>query len=230
MGRKALLQYDEIDNYYPFFDTVFCEGKREMLIACCSNGSLRFHNPFGESILKIEQIVDILLFSSSSLDNLFVNGCLEIINRIEATTDNEDMASEEQEMLKIDRLEKISLLRATIEWIQNTDKPCSRGDFFSWIMDRFTRKQPETMPARQTKGRKKVLSDMECVRIYRIHYKDGGPSIATIANEYNWKESPYKDDPASESTKTSRIKEAIKRGRAQTPPKDRPQSDKVGRD
>ncbi len=229
MGRKALLQYEEIDSYYPFLASVYPEGKREMLIACCSNGSLKFHNPFGKSTLKIEQIVDILLFNSSSLDNLFINACYEKINDIETTPCDEVMSSEEQEILNNDRFEKISIFKAIIEWIKNTDKPCSQEEFFSWIMDRFPKKQPDTMPTKQTKGRKKVLTDMECLKIYRLHFIEG-LSIANIAKEFNWKDSSYKDNPPSKNTTESRIKKAIICGRKLTPPKDRPLSDKTGRE
>jgi len=77
------------------------------------------------------------------------------------------------------------------------------------------------------RGRKQKLDDMECLKIYRQHYEDNGLSIATLAKEYDWSNSPFADTPKFETAK-SRINKALKRGHELTPPHARPAKDNVG--
>lgn len=73
------------------------------------------------------------------------------------------------------------------------------------------------------RGRRARLRDTECLIIYRKHYIEG-LSIARLSNDYNWRDSPFADNPTAETAK-SRIKSAIKRGRDITPFRDRPEID-----
>jgi hypothetical protein len=77
------------------------------------------------------------------------------------------------------------------------------------------------------RGRKKTLDDMGCLKIYRQHYQ-GGISIKSLAEGFNWVDSPFADNPVFETAR-DRIKVAIKRGRKLTPLHDRPAKDKAGR-
>ncbi|MEF3695550.1 hypothetical protein [Desulfolutivibrio sp.] len=64
-------------------------------------------------------------------------------------------------------------------------------------------------------GRKKTLTDEECIKILYMHTRDR-KSIAQLAKEYSWKNSPFGDSPKFNTAK-SRIVEALRRGRALTP-------------
>jgi len=68
------------------------------------------------------------------------------------------------------------------------------------------------------KGRYRLLSDADCLRLYRNHY-DGGQSIAYLAKSFAWGDTP------GESTARSRVKKALEYGRDLTLPRDRPASD-----
>ena len=77
------------------------------------------------------------------------------------------------------------------------------------------------------RGRKSTLDNMECIKIYRLHYQEG-KKIEAIAKEYNWLNSPFADSPKFETAK-SRINKALVRGRELTPHHARPTNDKAGR-
>ncbi|MEL7641678.1 MAG: hypothetical protein AAGU21_18745 [Solidesulfovibrio sp.] len=231
MKKRNFLSYEDLDRYYPFIAAMekSLGLKDNFLVENISKKRIEAIHPGGDTDFDIGLFLKVLRFRRSSFDAFFTKLFQTLINKI---TDRPKIGGmsfdEEREGDDNSKKDKLTF-EAMIEWLKIDEEPSTTNSMEEWLIDKYTKPITYIYQSEQHRGRKQKLSDMECLRLYRLHYSGDRPSIAKIANEYNWKDSPYMDT-TSDNTKRDRIKKAIIRGRAQTPPRDRPLSDKTGRD